>query len=118
MPVAATREYVGVPRDVAANFHGKQLVYVSWDRHLLFAAPFLLCVPPEMSFRELLDGPLAMLFQPDQDAAAIDWTQVEWLKSNQPWTPDFNRSLADNGIAHKDQIRLRTPGLNSLLPAA
>ncbi len=118
MPVVATREYVGVPRDVAANFDGKQLVYVSWDRHLLFAAPFLLCVPPEMKFRELLDGPLAMLSQPDPDAAAIDWTQVEWLKSNQPWTPDFGRSLADNGIGHKDQLRFRTQGANTLLTAA
>lgn len=118
MPVAATKEYVGVPRDVVTNFHGKQLVYVSWDRHLLFAAPFLLCVPPEMSFRELLDGPLAMLFQPDPDTAAVDWSTVEWLKSGAPWTPDFNASLAANGIGHKDQIRLRTPGLNSLLPTA
>jgi len=48
---------------------------------------------------------------------AIDWTKVEWLKSNQPWTPDFDASLAANGIGHKDQLRLRTAGLNSLLAA-
>ncbi len=44
MAVAAIKEYVGVPRDLVANFNGKQLVCASWDRHLLFAAPFLLCV--------------------------------------------------------------------------
>ena len=118
MTVAAIKEYLAVPRDRVENYHGKQLVYVSWDRHLLFAAPFLLCLPPETPFGELVKGPLGMLVQPDPDAAAIDWTAVEWLKSNQPWTPDFNASLAANGIGHKDQLRFRTPGLNSLAPAA
>ena len=108
MTVKSTKEYLGVPRDRVANFHGKQLVYASWDHHLLFAAPFLLCVPPQTSFRELVEGPLAALVKPDPDAAAIDWREVEWLKSNQPWTPDFDASLADNGIGHKDQIRFRT----------
>lgn len=118
MPVVSLKEYVGVPRDLVRNFNGKQLVYVSWDNHLLFAAPFLLCLPPETRFGELVDGPLAALVQPDPDAAAIDWTQVEWLKSNEPWTPDFSRSLADNGIGHKDQLRFRTPGLDTLRDAA
>lgn len=117
MPVAAIKEYIGVPRDSVVNFHGKQLVYASWDHHLLFAAPFLFCVPPQMMFRELVEGPLTALMQPDPDAASVDWTKVEWLKSNQPWTPDFERSLADNGIGHKDQLRLRTPGLKSLSAA-
>jgi len=117
MTVAAIKEYVGVPRDRVENFNGKQLVYVSWDHHLLFAAPFLLCLPPQASFRELVDGPLTALVQPDPEGAAIDWTKVEWLKSNQPWTPDFERSLADNGIGHKDQIRFRTPSLTALAAA-
>lgn len=117
MTVAAIKEYIAVPRDRVENFHGKQLVYVSWDHHLLFASPFLLCLPPETPFRELVNGPLGMLLQPDPDAAAIDWASVEWLKSNQPWTPDFDASLAANGIGHKDQLRFRTPGLNSLMAA-
>jgi hypothetical protein len=59
MAVVSTKPYVGVPRDLVANFNGKQLVYVCWDQHLLFAAPFpVLSSQPEMSFRELLDGPL------------------------------------------------------------
>jgi len=118
MPVAAIKEYVGEPRDRVENFNGKQLVYVSWDYHLLFAAPFLLCLPPETSFGELVNGPLTALVQPDPDGAAIDWSKVEWLKSNQPWTPDFNSSLAENGIGHKDQLRFRTTGLHALRAAA
>lgn len=118
MPVAALKEYVGVPRDRVENFHGKQLVYMAWDRHLLFAAPFLFCVEPQMKFGELVGGPLSALVQPDPDAASIDWTKAEWLKSGRPWTPDFDRTLAENGIGHKDQIRFRTPGSSSLLAAA
>jgi phenol hydroxylase P4 protein len=114
MAVTATKAYVGVPRDRVENFLGKQIVYVSWDHHLLFAASFLICVPPQARFRELLEGPLAALIAPDPDAAAIDWARVEWLKANVPWTPQFDRSLADNGIEHKAQLRFRTPGLNTL----
>ena len=105
MALTSIREYIGVPRDLQANFNGKQLVYVSWDHHLLFAAPFLFCVPPQMSFKELVDGPLAALTQPYPDAASVDWA-------------DFAASLSENGIGHKDQIRFRTPGLNSLRAAA
>ena len=118
MAVVSTKPYVGVPRDLVANFNGKQLVYACWDQHLLFAAPFLSCVPPDMSFRELVDGPLTALMQPDPDAAFVDWSRVEWLKSNQPFMPDFDASLAANGIGHKEQLRFVTPGLNSLLAAA
>jgi len=118
MAVSAIKEYVGVARDSLEKFNGKQLVYFSWDHHLLFAAPFLLCVEPQMTVQQLIDGALVPLLQADPDAAGLDWSQVEWLKSNQPWRPELQRSLADNGIGHKDQIRLRTAGLNSLQSAA
>lgn len=118
MAVTSTKDYTGVPRDLVANFNGKQIVYASWDQHLLFAAPFLLCVPPEMPLRELVEGVIASLVAADPDGASIDWTKVEWMKSNQPWTPDFGLSIAANGIGHKDQIRFRTPGLHTLREAA
>lgn len=114
MPVATLGDYTAVPRDRVENFAGKQLLYVSWDRHLLFAAPFLLCLPPETPFGEMLESALQPLLQADPDAAAIDWQAVEWLKGNRPWVPDFNTSLAANGIGHKEQLRLCTPALNSL----
>lgn len=118
MPVASRKEYIGTSRDSVEHFDGKQLVYASWDHHLLFAAPFLLYAAPEMPFGELVKGPLSALMQPDPDAAAVDWDKVEWLKANQPFTPDFGRSLADNGVTHKTQLRFRTPGLNTLRAAA
>ncbi|MFZ2870776.1 phenol hydroxylase subunit P4 [Zavarzinia sp.] len=118
MTVAARAPYDFKPRDLMENFHGKQIVYAAWDGHLLFAASFLICVPPETSFRELVEGPLAQLLSIDPDAAAIDWAAVQWLKGNQPFTPEFDQSLVANGIGHKEQIRFRTPGLNSITAAA
>jgi phenol hydroxylase P4 protein len=118
MSIASRKPYVGESRDRVEGFHGKQLVYVSWDHHLLFAAPFLICVPPQMPFDEFVAGPLSALLQPDPDAAAIDWTQVQWRKANAPFQPDFDRSLADNGVGHKVQLRFHTPGLNQVCGAA
>jgi len=118
MPVTSLKPYVGVSRDRVENYNGQQLVYASWDHHLLFASPFILCLSPQMTFGELVEQRLKPLVQADPDAAAVDWQAVQWLKSNQPFTPAFDRSLADNGIAHKEQIRWRTPGLNSLMSAA
>ena len=118
MPVTSLKSYVGVSRDRVENYNGQQLVYASWDHHLLFASPFILCVSPQMTFGELVAQRLKPLVQADPDAAAVDWQAVQWLKSNQPFTPAFDRTLAENGIAHKEQIRWRTPGLNSLMQAA
>ena len=63
MPVVARKEYVGVARDRVENFNGKQLVYASWDHHLLFAAPFLLCLTPQTTFAQLLETALAPLLR-------------------------------------------------------
>ena len=46
MAVTSLKEYIGVARDRVENYGGKQIVYLSWDHHLLFAAPLMLCLPP------------------------------------------------------------------------
>ena len=48
------------------------------------------------------------------DFAKIDWKAVQWFKSGKAWTPDPAKSLADNGLVHKDAIRFRTPGLEGI----
>ena len=114
MAVTSLKPFVGVPADTVARYHGNQLLYMSWDHHLMFAAPFILCVSPDMSFGDLVRGPIADLIQADPDAAGLDWSRVEWLKSNQAFEPDPAKTLAANGVLHKEQLRLRTPGLNTL----
>lgn len=118
MPVTSLKPYVAQSRDRLEQYDGQQLVYASWDRHLLFASPFILCVSPQMTFGELVEQRLKPLVQADPDAAAVDWRAITWLKSNQPFQPDFERTLADNGVGHKEQLRWQTPGLNTLVPDA
>lgn len=114
MSVTSTQPYIGEPRDSVKHYQGKQIIYVSWDHHLLFAAPFLLYVSPEMTFREMVEGPLTTLIQPDPDAQGLDWSQVGWATGQGPLTPDFEASLEANGIVHKTQLRFSTPGLNTV----
>lgn len=114
MAVNARKPYPLRPVDGVEHYHGNQLIYASWDRHLMFAAPFITCVPPAMLFAEYVETVLVPLIAADPDAAAIDWGRAEWLKANRPFRPDFGKSLTDNGIVHKDQLRLQTPGLNTL----
>lgn len=113
MSVAAVKEYIGVPRDVAANYHGNLLVYVTWDKHLMFAAPFVFPVAPAMKFEEIT-AIIAGIVKDHPDAAKIDWSRTEWFKNQQPWRPDFAKTVAENGIAHKEFLRFRTPGLDGL----
>jgi phenol/toluene 2-monooxygenase (NADH) P4/A4 len=114
MAVTSTKEYIGVPRDVVENFNGNQLLYVSWDQHLLFASSFLICRSPETTFRDMVETNLLPLIAADPDAEKVQWDEVKWLMGNKPWTPDWDASLADNGIRHKAHLRFQTPGLNSI----
>jgi phenol hydroxylase P4 protein len=112
MTVAAIKEYVGVPLDVVANFHGNQLIYVCWDGHLMYAAPSIFMVAPGMKFEDFLTQLLVPVIQGHPDTAKIDWRKTIWEKADKPWTPAFEKTVAENGIVHKEYLRFKTPGLN------
>ena len=119
MTVAAIKDYHFPPADSLDKFHGAQLIYVGWDQHVLFCAP----LPPTMPFGALVEQVLPGAFGYHPEFKQIDWRQVQWLRSNgtaagEPFTPDFAKSLADNGLGHKDAIRFRTPGLNGIQGSA
>ncbi len=118
MAVTALKDYKFAPKDTQDKFHGAQLLYVGWDQHLMFCAPFAFPLPPDMPFQALLDGVLPGAYSQHPDFAQVDWGKVEWLKSSQPWQPDFGKTLAENGLKHKDVIRFRTPGLNGIQGSA
>ena len=67
-----------------------------------------------MRFGDVVAGPMQAAFGYHPDFAQIDWAKVEWLKSGKPVALDFDKSLAENGLKHKDVIRFRTPGLNGI----
>jgi phenol/toluene 2-monooxygenase (NADH) P4/A4 len=114
MPVQALKEYVGEEKDRLENFHGNQLLYVGWDDHLMFCAPFCFPFPPAMKFGDLVEKVLPGAFGYHPDFGKIDWAKVQWLKSGKPFTPAPGRSLAENGLVHKDALRFRTPGLTGI----
>lgn len=114
MPVKAIKPYEFAPQDAIEHFHGKQLLYVGWDDHLMYCSPHTLPLAPDMPFAALVGEVLPAVYGYHPDFAQIDWNAVEWLKSGQPWRPEMDESLAGNGLRHKDVLRLRTPGLNGL----
>jgi len=114
MAVTAIRPYVGVPLDVQANFHGNVLIFVTWEKHLLYAAPIAFPLPPAMKFGDFLVQVLAGVIREHPDAAKIDWARAVWRKEGEPWAPDLSRSIAENGLAHKDSLLLHTPGLDGV----
>lgn len=106
--------YVGEVRDRVANFHGKQLFYIAWDDHLMFGAPHALPLAPDTPFRVVVENIIPAVYAQHPDMAKIDWKAVQWLRSGQPFVPDLDKSLVDNGLGHKAIVRFRTPGLTGI----
>lgn len=108
---AITPDYKVQARDRVENFHGNQIVYVAWDRHLMFCAPFAYALPPTMTFAELRDQVMPEAFGLHEEFAKINWEKATWLLDNDSFTPDLNQSLQAQGVGHKSVLRFQTPEL-------
>ncbi|MDO6513297.1 MULTISPECIES: phenol hydroxylase subunit P4 [Neptuniibacter] len=118
MPIhAITPEYKGEVLDKLENFNGNQVVYVGWDHHLMFCAAFAYPLPPEMPFRALLDDVMPEAFSLHPEFSKINWDKAEWLLDGQPFIPQLNASLIDQGIGHKSLLRFQTPELKGVQEA-
>lgn len=113
MSVVALERYEFAARDARENFPAP-LLFIGWEDHLMIAAPVCLPLPPDMPFGALQAAVLPGIYGEHPDFAQIDWNTVQWFKSGKPWAPDAAKSLADNGLQHKDVIRFRTPGLTGI----
>jgi phenol/toluene 2-monooxygenase (NADH) P4/A4 len=98
-------------RDTEDLFFGKRLIYVCWDSHLMYAAPFCLPLPPTLPFGGLIHNVLPDLYGEHPEFEDIDWHRTQWFNSNQRFYPDFGKSLDYHGLSHKSLIRFRTPKL-------
>ena len=115
MTVAAiTDDYTGEKLDRVENFHGNQVVYVGWDHHLLFCAPFALALPPETPFARFLEESIPGAFSQHPEFSKIEWDKVEWLLNGERFQPKPDVALIDQGVDHKSIIRFATPGLNGI----
>jgi len=115
---AITADYHGSMKDTVDHFHGNQLLNIGWDQHLMFATPLCIPVPPSLPFGALVQQVLPGLFGAHPQFAQVDWAQVQWRRSGEAFTPDMDKSLADNGLGHKALLRFKTPGLDGLAGAA
>jgi len=114
MAVVALKPYEFPPADSQDKFHGNQLLFIGWEDHLMFCAPFAFPFPPAMPFGAIIEQVLPGAYGQHPQFASIDWSRAEWFKSGQPFQPDFAKSLVENGLRHKDVIRFRTPGLTGI----
>lgn len=114
MTVNAISEYRATPRDLQANFHGMQMLYVYWEKHLMFCSPFAFLVAPAMTFGAFIEQVFTDAIKAHPDSARIDFSEAVWLLNGQPFTADPSASLEANGIDHKSLLRLSTPGLNGV----
>jgi phenol hydroxylase P4 protein len=67
-----------------------------------------------MTLRDAVTTVVANAIKVHPDAEKIDWDMVCWQKDDKPWQPDLDKSLATNGVGHKDYIVFNTPGLTGL----
>ncbi len=114
MTVTAIGEYPVLPRDVKENFHGNIMVIIGWDKHLMISSPMAFPLPPDMPFGAFVSEVMPAAFAPHPEWEQIDWSTARWLLNGEPFDPDMEKSLADNGIDHKSVIRLQTPGLTGI----
>ncbi|WP_449432146.1 phenol hydroxylase subunit P4 [Pseudomonas putida] len=114
MPVTAIGAYEAQPLDRQANFNGLQLVYLCWEKHLMFCAPFTLPLPPSMVFGDFIEQVVKPSISPHPQALQVDFDAVQWRLNGQPFTPVLSASLIDNGIDHKSLLHLVTPGLDGI----
>jgi phenol/toluene 2-monooxygenase (NADH) P4/A4 len=104
-------EYPLREADTEDRFFGNRLIYVAWENHLMYSAPFCLPLPPTLPFGALIRDVLPELYGEHPEFEEIDWQRVVWFNSNTRFRPDFGKSLEHHGLAHKTLIRFRTPAL-------
>lgn len=114
MSVAAIGDYPAIVKDGVENFHGNQMVIIGWDKHLMISSPMAFPLPPDMPFGAFVNEVMPAAYSAHPDWEKIDWDKVSWLLDGAPFTPDFGKSLKDNGVGHKSVIRFTTPGLNGI----
>lgn len=98
-------------QDGEEKFHGKRLIFLSWENHLMYAAPLCVPLPPNLPFGALVRDVLPELYGEHPEFEAIDWQRTHWFNSTKRFIPDFGKSLDHHGLTHKSLIRFRTPKL-------
>lgn len=110
MAIKSTGNNYKIPaRDSVENFGGNQLVYVGWDRHMMFAAPFSFLAAPQMLFEQFFNETITPAFAIHPTWPEVTMADIQWLLNGEPFAPQLAASLCDQGIDHKSLLRMQTP---------
>lgn len=116
MATTVIGEYNPSIRDARENFHGNILIYVAWDKHRMINSAMGYPLPPDMPFGALLNEVLPNCYKDHPDFKQLDWDKstINWKLNGESFTPDYGKSLEENGIDHKSLIQFETPELTGL----
>lgn len=115
MPVTAIGKYEFEHKDGVDKYpDGIQLVNIAWDQHLMVDAPMTFPVSSAMPFKAIIEQLFPVAYDQHPEFERINWDAAQWFSDGEPFIPDLEASIRDNGIVHKGHIRLRTPGLNGI----
>ena len=101
-------------QDHESQFHGKRLIFLCWENHLMFAAPLCVPLPPTLPFGALVRDVLPELYGEHPEFEDIDWKRTQWFNSSKRFISDVGKSLEHHGLSHKSLIRFRTPALEGI----
>ena len=101
-------------QDHESQFHGKRLIFLCWENHLMFAAPLCVPLPPTLPFGALVRDVLPELYGEHPEFEDIDWKRTQWFNSSKRFIPDVGKSLEHHGLSHNSLIRFRTPALEGI----
>ena len=107
-------DYPKIQQDAEDKFHGKQLLYLCWENHLMYAAPFCIPVPRTLPFGAVIMEVLPELYGEHPEFEDIDWKRTLWFNSGKRFIPDVGKSLEHHGLGHKAVISFRTPALEGI----
>ncbi len=114
MAIQSIGDYDFPARDAIENFGGVLVTYWNWLDHLMFCAPVAFPFPPDMRFGDVLEQVFPGVYGAHPDFTKIDWAAARWTLDGQTFTPDLDRSLAENGLGHKSVVKFETPGLDGI----
>ena len=100
--------------DRVENYGGDINIYCCWEHHLLVPCPAAYRLPPDLTLRDFIE----QMFKPDHchhpEMVALDLTKLRWTLDSQPWQPQLDKSLRDNGVTHMSYLSFYQPGLDGL----
>nr|AAA88460.1 tbmE [Pseudomonas sp.] len=100
-------------KDVRENFPAA-LLYIGWEDHLMFCAPVCLPLPPDMPFGALMTRCCLASTPSIRTSSVSTGMRRSGSSPVSPGRPMAAKSLAENGLGHKDVIRFRTRGLTGI----